>query len=141
MDKDIDVVIEGKDIQLYDWMILEYSAIPRSRSGMEETGVSVEPGVIDHADNFYILDLNLTINPPSEEEESFAYKCRASAKFIVLDGFDGGDHEARASILTDGACELYTLVKGYVFMMTGNSETMPLALPSVVFYPSNDEAK
>lgn len=140
MDEAVKATVGAKDIQLIDWMILEYSAKPIDSADVPGDGaVTVESEVTKHTDNLYLLKLAIGILPPSEDQKSFEYRCRAEAKFVALDGSEKDDHEARIHIATDGATELYTLVKGYVFMMTGNTETDPITLPSIAIVPGGGD--
>lgn len=139
MDNDrIELIIEARPIQLIDWMLGEFSVNPvEEPSGIDNSVAVTGTSVSSDDDRSYGLDLMLAINPPSNEERHFTYKCHATAKFVVTDDFDGDDVKARTFILTDGMAELYTLVKAYVFMMTGNSESESVVLPSIVV--SKDE--
>ena len=115
MDNDrIELIIEARPIQLIDWMLGEFSVNPvEEPSGIDNSVAVTGTSVSSDDDRFYGLDLMLAINPPSNEERHFTYKCHATAKFVVTDDFDG------------------------VFMMTGNSESESVVLPSIVV--SKDE--
>ena len=139
MEKQVKAMVKSKGIQLIDWMILEYSARPIDGADVPDDGaVTVESEVEKHTDNLYLLKLTIGILPP-EDQKNFEYRCRAEAKFVVSDSYEKDDHEVRSHIATDGTTELYTLIKSYVFMMTGNTETGPITLPSIAIVPEDDD--